>query len=420
MLTVFFQTFGCQMNVADSDELRQKLALRGYTASTDARTADLLIINTCSVREHAEERAQLRIREYCNLKKKSAELWVIGCMAQRLGDSLKKDIRGITRVIGARSIERFDELLDSFIGASLESSFPEQATTSVSDFITIIRGCNNYCSYCIVPYVRGPELSIDADHLIATITAMTKKGIKEITLLGQNVNSYNDNGIDFPDLLHRVAAVPGIERIRFTTSHPKDCSPKLIDTIATLPQCCKHFHLAVQSGSDRILQRMNRRYTASHFLALTEQIRKKIPQADITTDIIVGFPAETEEDFAATLKLVEKVRFTSAFMFAYSPREGTKAAAMHDDIPEAIKQQRLRTLIDRQTAITREIYAAMESHKLTLLITRQQEKRDRFWMGLDHGCKRALVTCDNLKAGMILQVKVIRTSGMTLICERVE
>jgi tRNA-2-methylthio-N6-dimethylallyladenosine synthase len=310
MQTVFFQTFGCQMNVADSDELLRALVMRGYVQVADADAAKLIIVNTCSVRERAEERALARITEFAARKRarKGTKLWVIGCMAERMGESLKAKIRGIDAVVGARELEDPEAVVLKYCGNGVVSGDHAFVVSAVSEFVPVMRGCNNYCAYCIVPFVRGPEQSIPAADLISAIEQRVGRGVKEITLLGQNVNSYDDHGLDFSELLRRVAAIPGLDRVRFTTSHPKDCTEKLIMAMAETPKLCRHIHLPVQAGSNRILTLMNRRYTREHYLSLITLIRKHLPDADITTDLLVGFPSETEDDFVATLSLVEQVR----------------------------------------------------------------------------------------------------------------
>jgi tRNA-2-methylthio-N6-dimethylallyladenosine synthase len=416
----YFQTFGCQMNVADSDDLRRMLIDRGYSGTDRPEKADLIIVNTCSVRENAEVRAKTKIAEYVRLKQKGASLWVTGCMAQRLGDKLRVEVSGVDRVIGAQAIEQMDTLLDQYLGVKPEDHTGIFYKNQISDFVNVMRGCNNYCAYCIVPYVRGPEKSISVEIIENSVRKRVDEGIKEITLLGQNVNSYNDNGVDFSDLLVKIASINGIERVRFTTSHPKDCSEKLIRTIADTEKLCKHIHLPFQAGSDRVLSLMNRRYTSGHYLSLIDLIRKYLPHADITADILVGFPSETEDEFEETLNLVKNCGFTTAFMFAYSVREGTAAASMKDDLPEAVKLARLNRLIELQTSITRKIYEKAVGRQIEVLVGGRQEKRDQMWMGFDNGCKRVLISCENVKAGMILQVKAIRSSGMTLVCERIQ
>lgn len=418
MPSVFFQTFGCQMNVADSNELCDRLLARGFQPIEDPSFADLIVVNTCSVREHAEQRARVRIGEYVRLKKEGAQLWVIGCMAERLGDTLIKEIPGVSTVIGAKSLEKIDTILDSLIPKQNVDYSIVTEINEASDFVSVMRGCDNYCAYCIVPYVRGHEMSLPSSTIINSIQNKADRGIREITLLGQNVNSYSDGGVDFPDLLVKVAQIEGIRRIRFTTSHPKDCSEKLIRTMAQEPKCCRHIHLPVQAGSDRVLGLMNRRYSAVDYRERIAMIRHYIPDADITTDILVGFPSETDVEFEATIALVREVRFTTAFMFAYSVREGTTAAAIPDSVPQESKLVRLKRLIDVQTAITKEIYAGMAGKTVELMLGIRQEKRGCDWMARDNGCKRALIACDGVQSGTILQAKVARVSGMTLICER--
>ncbi|MFP4164993.1 MAG: tRNA (N6-isopentenyl adenosine(37)-C2)-methylthiotransferase MiaB [Chitinispirillaceae bacterium] len=418
MPSVFFQTFGCQMNVADSDSIHSLLSQRGFVLTDSPHKADLIVVNTCSVRENAEKRARARIAEFAGIKqRRKGKLWVIGCMAERLGDTLRVQIPGVDQVIGARQMERIEEVVDSLVPSGGQSGVFQRST--VTDFVPVMRGCDNYCAYCIVPYVRGSEMSIPYEIIERDVKKKVSAGVKEITFLGQNVNSYNCDGMDFPDLLARVAGVDGLERIRFTTSHPKDCTQKLIDTVASNHKFCSHIHLPVQAGSDRILSCMNRKYDSDHYRRLLEMIRARIPHADITTDIMVGFPTESEAEFRDTLELVKEARYTTAFMFAYSPREGTAAASMREEISEERKQARLRELIELQTQITRDIYASAVGKELEVFISGRQEKRDRAWMGQDHGCKRVLLACSDIEAGTILKVKAVQSSGMTLIGERI-
>jgi tRNA-2-methylthio-N6-dimethylallyladenosine synthase len=424
MPSFFLETFGCQMNVADSDLLASALASRGYDVAENAGDADLIIVNTCSVREHAETRALAHIAQHAAHKrqgKRRRTLWVIGCMAERMGETLMKRIKGVDRVVGARDFENFLFELDSHLGAGRHDlRRPELLqSTDVSRFVPIMRGCNNFCSYCVVPHVRGPEISLSATAIEETVRAYVNNGTKEITLLGQNVNSYHDGTTDFSALLRRLHEIPGIARIRFTTSHPKDLSENLVRTIAELPGLCRHIHLPVQSGADRVLAVMNRRYTRADYLRLIDMIKKFLPDADITTDAMVGFPSETPADFLDTLSLFKQVRFTAAFMFMYSQRENTAAAAMDNDVPAPEKRKRLKELIDCQTAITRELYQSMIGRTVSVLFTgRQDLRREKLWMGQDNGCKRVLVACNETLAGMILPVRTVHSSGMTLLCER--
>ncbi|MDR2727664.1 MAG: tRNA (N6-isopentenyl adenosine(37)-C2)-methylthiotransferase MiaB [Chitinispirillales bacterium] len=418
MPTVYFQTFGCQMNVADSDTIHQLLSQRGFVLSDSPDGCDLVIVNTCSVREAAEKRARSRITEFANKKSKGQKLWVTGCMAQRLGNELKEQIAGVDLVIGAKLMERIGEVIDEALPCN-ENSPAVFNKSAVTDFVPVMRGCDNYCAYCIVPYVRGREQSVPYQLIETTVKEKIALGIKEITLLGQNVNSYNCGGMDFPDLLLKIAAIKGVERIRFTTSHPKDCTEKLIDVIASSNKFATHIHLPFQAASDRVLALMNRKYTSGHYRNLIEMIRKKIPHADITSDILVGFPTESGAEFKETIALVEDVRFTTAFMFAYSPREGTGAAKMKEEISKEEKQARLSELITVQTEITRSIYEKSIGKELDVLISGRQEKRDEAWMGTDRGCKRVLISCASVEAGTILKARAIKSSGMTLIAERI-
>jgi tRNA-2-methylthio-N6-dimethylallyladenosine synthase len=254
----------------------------------------------------------------------------------------------------------------------------------------------------------------------AAVKKKVDAGIKEITFLGQNVNSYSHNGIDFPELLRGMAQIGGLERIRFTTSHPKDCTERLIDVMASSKKFASHIHLPVQAGSDRVLELMNRGYTSSRYIGLLDMIRKRIPQADITSDLLVGFPTESAAEFRETLELVRAARFTTAFMFAYSLREGTAAAAMTETIDRTEKMARLSELISLQTEITREIYDKAVGTELEVLIAERQQKRGKAWMGQDAGCKRVLINSDNLEPGMIIRAKAISSSGMTLLAEKID
>ncbi|MBD3345534.1 MAG: tRNA (N6-isopentenyl adenosine(37)-C2)-methylthiotransferase MiaB [Chitinivibrionales bacterium] len=420
MLTYFFHTFGCQMNVSDSDLLASLLDDRGFKKTDSSHTADLVFVNTCSVRNHAEQRAMARIREIAAGKTGNRQmLWVIGCMAERMGESLINEIPGIDRVIGAPEIEYIDRTLDSYLAGLSLSPGGKHHRAAISVFIPVMRGCDNYCSYCVVPFVRGREHSVSVKEIERQVGRAVDRGAKEVTLLGQNVNSYDADGYDFPDLLARIHHVDGLERIRFTTSHPKDCSEKLIKTIADYPKLCNHVHLPVQSGSSRILTLMNRGYSRDDYLRQIDMLRSYIPDADITTDVMVGFPGETVDDFRETLSLFEDVRFTSAFMFAYSRRDETRAATMDCAVPEKEKKARLTELINLQTDITKAYYNSMTGRNAGVLITGRQKKKDRFWMGKDYGCKNVLVPCDRDISGTILKVRIAASSGMTLIAERI-
>ncbi len=420
------ETFGCQMNVADSENLADLLAIRGFTETSKNDEADLIIVNTCSVREKAESRAKARLREHGARKKKGALLWVIGCMAQNIGEALKKEIPGLNRVIGAPDLEYISFDIDSYL-ADLnideddddDEQIQQVRELSISRFIPIMRGCNNFCSYCIVPHVRGREHSIEALKLSNEIKKMAKNGVKEITLLGQNVNSYNDGDLNFPGLIRYIHNIKGIERVRFTTSHPKDMGVELIETIRDLPKLCTHIHLPVQSGSSEILDKMNRKYTREDYLEKIEIIKNLIPEADITTDAMVGFPGETDEQFQETLSLFQQVRYTTAYMFAYSVRTGTAAEKYEDQVSTEIKKERLKKLIDIQTEITKEKYASMVGKEGEALFTRRQDKNNHEWIGQDFGFKRVLLDSEDDLYGKITPFRVKSSTGMTLVAERI-
>ncbi len=407
------------MNVADSSRIFDILAEKGFVSAETAAQADLLIVNTCSVREHAEQRAKTRISQFARERRNSGQkLWVIGCMAQRLGERLRDEVPGIDLVIGAKEMEDIRQRIEEHLPYGSECTAAAEKS-SVTDFVPVMRGCDNYCSYCIVPYVRGSEMSIAPEKVEEQIEQKIAGGVKEITLLGQNVNSYSYEGCDFSDLLSRAASIDGLKRLRFTTSHPRDCSEKLVRTVASLPNVCNHFHLPVQAGSDRVLSLMNRGYSSGDYRSKVEMIRTYIPDADITSDILVGFPSETEEEFRQTLSLVSDVGFTTAFMFAYSPREGTAAASMKEYLSDKQKKQRLTELVNIQTEITREKYGQMIGKQVDVFVTGRQDRHDKMWMGQDNGCKRVLLGCNGAEAGLILKTRVIKSSGMTLIVERV-
>lgn len=403
------------MNVSDSNTLQELLIDRGGTPADEPSMADLLIVNTCSVREKAERTAKNKIKEYGSIKKKNAALWVVGCMSQRVGESLRREIPSVTAVIGAMDMEyihtQIDTLLETVESANTVSG-KGRSYGECSAFIPVMRGCNNYCSYCIVPYVRGDEHSLSVEEILNDIQKKVARGVREITLLGQNVNSYGTEKTTFAELLRRVNDVPGIDRIRFTTSHPKDISDELISAVASLSKVAKHIHLPVQSGADAVLKRMNRKYTRAMYLETIDKIRRACSPIDITTDVMVGFPGESESDFADTLSLFSDVGYTTAFMFAYSPRTGTPAVDFPEQVPEKVKKERLQELISLQTEITKGKYAAMKGKTVEALIT---YKSSRGWIGQDMGAKRVFIQSTDDLYGKMIRGTVSETTGMTLV-----
>ena len=357
----YIESYGCQMNDHDAEKLCGMLQTCGFSPAPSKEEATLLLFNTCCVREHAEKRVFGNIGA---LKKRKEDepgllIGVCGCMMQQreVAERLFKRFPFVDLVFGTHELHHFPLLLSRTLAGErvfsvresdgeIAEGLPVVRGGSFSTFVTIMYGCNNFCSYCIVPYVRGRERSRAPENIVAEVRSLAERGFREITLLGQNVNSYAyaDDGVDFPALLRRVSTVEGIERIRFMTSHPKDLSPRLIEAMATLPKVCNHIHLPVQSGSNRILSEMNRRYTREKYLGLVEDIRAAVEGVELTTDIIVGFPGETEEDFEETLALVRQVGFSAAYTFMYSPRLGTRAAEMENQVPEEVKKDRLLRL----------------------------------------------------------------------------
>ncbi|TCL58307.1 tRNA-i(6)A37 thiotransferase enzyme MiaB [Hydrogenispora ethanolica] len=397
----FITTFGCQMNVHDSEVLAGLLGKMGYSQAASPEEADLILLNTCCVRENAENRLYGHIGNLKTLKERNPNLiiGVCGCMVQQPSEvaKIQETYKHVDLVFGTHNVHQLPELLDKirtsqsrvFEVWDSEGEIHEGLPTKRDDphkaWVTVMYGCNNYCSYCIVPYVRGRERSRRPAEIRQEIKELVESGVKEVTLLGQNVNSY---GLDFPErdwnfakLLQEIASGTGIPRIRFQTSHPKDLSDELIETMAASRQICRHLHLPVQAGSSRVLERMNRKYTKESYEALVAKIKARLPEIALTTDIIVGFPGETEADFEETLDLVRKIRYDGAFTFIYSPRIGTPAAAMPDQVPETVKKQRLEQLIAIQNQISLEKNREFIGTLTELLIEGPSEKNPVVWSG---------------------------------------
>ena len=370
----FIETLGCQMNAKDSEKFAGILQEIGFTEAASERDADFILYNTCTVRENANQRIYGRLGQLKNLKagKPGLRIALCGCMMQEPDevDTVRRKYSFVDIVFGTHNIFKLAELMyrretgdgmviDVWEGTDeIVEDLPAVRKYPFKSGVNIMYGCNNFCSYCIVPYVRGRERSRLPEDILSEIRMLSEDGVKEVMLLGQNVNSYGKTlevPVSFSELLRRVAEVPGIERVRFMTSHPKDLSDELIRTIAETPRVCHHFHLPLQSGSTRILERMNRRYTREKYLEITEKLREAVPDISLTTDIIVGFPGETEEDFLDTLDMVERVRFDSAFTFIYSKRTGTPAASMPDQVPEDVVKDRFDRLLARVQAIGQEM-----------------------------------------------------------------
>ncbi len=383
-------TYGCQMNDLDSQKMYSSLDGLGYSETADTENADVIILNTCSVRKKAEEKALSNLGRLKFLKKRKPGITIIvtGCVAQQEGEALIAKMPYIDAVIGTHQLHRIPEVVEN-----VRKSHSQEIQTAFSGFIpslelipdksfirpghrayiNIMQGCDNYCSYCIVPYVRGREISRGWKNVIDEVMIHADRSVKEIFLLGQNVNSYA-GGISFGALLKKIAEVDGITRIRFTTSHPKDVSPELIECFASLDKLCSHIHLPFQSGSDKVLKAMNRNYTFVSYLRLVSELRKARPDIAFSADTMVGFSRETDEDFKRTLDLIEAVRFDVLYSFKYSPRPGTKAAGIEDDVPLEIKKERLSILQTLQNRITLEINRSRAGQVFEVLVDGSSQK----------------------------------------------
>lgn len=427
-------TFGCQMNVHDSEVLAGILEKSGYAPAVSTQEADLILLNTCCVRENAENRLYGNIGNLKVLKdqKPGCIIGVCGCMVQQPTEveKIRKSYPHVDLVFGTHNLHELPKLLEKIekeksklyevwdTEGEIYEGLPVKRDDPFKAWVTIMYGCNNFCSYCIVPYVRGRERSRRPEAILAEVKDLIGSEVKEITLLGQNVNSY---GLDFQDqennfakLLEKIAA-EGVARIRFQTSHPKDLSDELIQVMADQRNICRHLHLPLQSGSSRILKLMNRHYTKESYLALTQKIKGKIPSLALTTDIIVGFPGETETDFEDTLDLVEKIRYDGAFTFIYSPRIGTPAAKMEDLVPEADKKRRLTKLIEVQNRISLEKNQAFIDTLSEVLVEGVSEKNPAIWSGRNTQNKLIhFKPIHNIKPGDLAVVKVTGAQTFTL------
>ncbi|MFY9139906.1 MAG: tRNA (N6-isopentenyl adenosine(37)-C2)-methylthiotransferase MiaB [Thermacetogeniaceae bacterium] len=390
-------TSGCQMNEHDTEIMRALLEQEGYLWTSDPEEADIVILNTCSVRKSAEQRALGLLGNLKHRKKREPKLVIAvgGCMPHNpeVRELLINKAPFVNIIFGTRNYHRLPEFLrEAESGRMIADDtdedipgvLPACRTSKVKAYVTIMYGCNNYCSYCIVPYTRGREKSRPLEEIYQEVAELAEQGYQEVMLLGQNVNSYGkdlDENINFAKLLAKLDKIDGLSRIRYMTSHPRDFTDELIETIAASQKVCEHFHLPLQAGSNKILQLMNRGYTRERFIELTNSIRERIPEASITTDIIVGFPGETEEDFLDTLDLVERVRFDAAYTFLFSPREGTPAAEMLEQIPEEVKKDRFNRLVELQNKITLEQNLPLVNQVVEVLVEGRSKKAPERWSG---------------------------------------
>jgi len=422
--SVYIETYGCQMNKLDSENVAAILSAGGYTVVVDMHEADVILLNTCAVRDNAEQRIHGRIGELSSLRRGKPELLfgIIGCMAQRLGDRLT----GVVRIVaGPDSYRRLPDMIrlassgyivDTVLSCEeMYRGIEPIRNDDHSAWVDVMRGCDNYCSYCVVPYTRGRERSIPIGEIIDELERLKDRGYREVTLLGQNVNSYRDGDVDFAELLD-CAADTGIGWIRFLTSHPKDIDSRIFDVMARRGNVCNHLHLPLQSGSDRILDAMNRRYTVKKYRAIIDQARTRVTGINISTDIIFGFPGETEEDFQATMNLMEDIRFDFAFMYRYSEREGTKASLLPDKVPENVRIERLKDAIELQNAIMRS--KNREHIGSTFVVLVKGPSKDTLgWYGFTETTIPVVFTAGdgNVGKGSFVNVRIEDTTGASLI-----
>ena len=427
-------TYGCQMNLHESEKIAGILRGMGYDNETALEDADIIVFNTCCIRENAENHAFGNIGALKKLKREKKGLIVAvgGCMAQEAGKAelLKKKFPFIDIIFGTHNLSELSKLIEkkraqkkAVISLKEERGETEDETVPVrksfpNAWVNIMYGCNNFCSYCIVPYVRGRERSRRAEDILHEVEALVEDGYKEITLLGQNVNSYKDGDTDFPALLEKVAAVEGKFRIRFMTSHPKDFSERLVAVMKKHDKICKHLHLPVQAGNNRILSLMNRRYTREKYLDELALLRREIPDCAVTTDLIVAFPTETEEEFQDTLSLVEAADFSSAFTFIYSPRTGTKAAQMEGHIPEDVAKDRITRLIALVNQKTREKSEKYVGGTAEILCEDYDGKK-KLYLGRDEYGRMGYFQSEKNRIGEFVTLKITSANGISLYGEEI-
>ncbi len=440
MPSVYLKTYGCQMNERDSEQVLRQLKDRGYQPALSEQEADVILLNTCSVRDLAEQKAMRKMANLRALRKKKPGivLGFLGCMAQRRGGALAKDLAGLDLVVGTQKFHRVPELVEEARKARLqgqprflaevgeeegsESTIRDHVLSSrqVTAFVSVMQGCDMHCSFCIVPTTRGKERSRPIAEIVEEVRRLVGEGIREVTLLGQIVNMYGRrmpvrNGkTAFVQLLEELEGIPGLERVRFTSPHPRGMKPDLIGAYGRLKKLCEHLHLPVQSGSDRLLRQMGRGYTAAQYLRMVEQVRQVCPEVALTTDVIVGYPGETEVDFSATRKLMEEVEFDNAFIFRYSPREGTRAAAEKAmEIPEKVKEERNQELL---ALLTRQAERKAETRigsLVEILVEGPSKTKESRLTGRSRQNRPVVFEGSERHLGQLIQVRITESTGFT-------
>jgi tRNA-2-methylthio-N6-dimethylallyladenosine synthase len=447
--SVFIKTYGCQMNVRDSEQVARDLASRGYEIVEREENADVVLLNTCSVRDMAEQKALGKMQTLEGRKKHRQHQFtgILGCMAQSRGASLLDDLPGVDLILGTQKFHEIGRHIDALFSRRHEN--PDLPRTSIVDvaeetgsqntirdhllaprqvtaFVSIMQGCNMHCTFCIVPSTRGAERSRPIEEIVAEVGGLVAQGVKEVTLLGQIVNLYGrhefpsvEGRSPFAQLLRAVSAVPGLERLRFTSPHPIGFKDDLIACFRELPNLCEHVHLPLQSGSDRLLKTMHRAYTAAGYLRLIEKLRVAQPKMAFTTDIIVGFPGETEDDFRRTCDLVREVAFDNAFIFRYSPRRDTPAAEMDDQLPEAVKMERNQELLQLLDEIAARRVKELLGREEEMLVEGESRTNDRRFQGRTRTNRLVLIEANERWRGEILPVRFIESTGFTYYAEPV-
>ena len=429
---IYVETYGCQMNVADSEVVMSIMYDRGYRITKDLSRADVILVNTCSVRENAEQRIFGRLGHFKRYKHQNpgVVIAILGCMAERLRAKLIDEESVVDVVVGPDEYRKLPSLVEDAAngtkGIAVKLSRVENyddivplRTDGICAWMSIMRGCDKFCTFCIVPFTRGRERSRSVASVVREVEELSARGFKEVTLLGQNVNSYRDVEYDFADLLTWVAAIDRSIRVRFTTSHPQDMSDKLIETIARYENICNYIHLPVQSGSDRVLGLMNRTYDRKHYLNRVKKIKAVIPGVSLSTDIIAGFPTETEDDHRMTLDLLQEVRFDGAFMFKYSPREHTPAYRMGDDVADEVKVRRLTEIIELQHRIAHENNQSLIGHRVEVIVEGESKKSEDEWTGRTETNKVVVFPRGNCRTGEYIRVNISRATSATLFGEQV-
>jgi len=428
----YIETFGCQMNVADSGLMTRVLESAGYCAVSEPAGASVVLLNTCAVREKAEERVAKRLRELRRLKRLRPDmvLGVTGCMAKHLGKDLLDRLPHVDLLVGPDSYRRLPELIEEArtrttvsLAMDREEDYAGLDAVSVDGiraFVPIMRGCDRFCTFCVVPLTRGREKSLPLDEILRQVEVALAEGAREVTFLGQTVNSYHHGPHRFADLLDAASRVPGLLRVRFTSPHPSHFDEDQFRLIAERGALCPQVHLPVQSGSDRVLADMKRGYTRAEYLGIVERLRRLVPEVGLTTDIITGFPGETDDDFAETLSLMETVRFDSAFMFAYSPRPGTYAwSRQADDVPDTLKRERLERVIALQETVSLERYRRLEGREVEVLVEGPSRRDPLHAMGRAPDGKTVILASPH-PAGSLVTAKIARANSHTLLAEGAE